>query len=353
MSGFLRKIIILSSGILFLTGCATYKFHHGKAPYDKGYMVSRDDYTIPEYTIGKDNQVPPLKLAKERFNRRRKIVEDYYKRMGYIENHFKMAVYDPSVSFLKLIGGIFRLPFIAISDYRYEHNPKYKEKIKKMEAEQDNREANRIKSLTEKLNEYMVKDLAKETPVTEEAAAIQAQPEQLIAAKQKEALTQKTAEVDTMSEEKSLPAEELKLEPPPSIIEQQGLPETQLQPQETITTTGEEESPSIMTEEVEKPVEKERPAPPGDIKAVITARPLKGFSPLRVQFNGRQSASTHGKIVSYYWGFGDQDTSTKPNPVNTYWSATLGSRYFTATLTVKDDKGNTATSSVEIEVTTK
>jgi hypothetical protein len=160
----IKNTIIISCGIILLSGCATYKFHKGQPPHDKGYVVSRDDYAILEYSVGKDNSVPDIELAKKRFNKRRKIVEDYYKRIGYIQNHFKMAVWDPCIMFIKVIGGVFKLPSIAISDYKYAHNPKYRERILQLEAEEELREANRIKKLKEELNTYIQQDLSKESP---------------------------------------------------------------------------------------------------------------------------------------------------------------------------------------------
>lgn len=154
---------ILLSLVLFLSGCATYRFsHYDKAPYEKGYVASRADYTIPEYTIGKENSFPGLDLAKERFKRRRQIVEDYYKRMHYIDNYFKLAVWDPVIMFLKLLRGPFGLPFVVISDYRYNHNIAYREKVDRIEAERDTKEETRIASLKEKLALYIKGDLAKE-----------------------------------------------------------------------------------------------------------------------------------------------------------------------------------------------
>jgi len=158
----MRKMILLVLLVVFLSGCATYKFQRGKEPYNKGYVVSRDDYIIPEYTTGKDNSVPNLEIAKERFKKRRQTVEHYYKKMGYIENKLKSTFWDPPVLFLKFIGGIFRLPSIAISDYKYEHNPQYREKIIKMQQEQDALEEARIQNLKKELNSYIQKDLAKE-----------------------------------------------------------------------------------------------------------------------------------------------------------------------------------------------
>jgi hypothetical protein len=158
----MKKTILLVLLVVFLSGCATYKFQRGKEPYNKGYVVSRDDYIIPEYTIGKDNSVPSIELAKERFKKRRQTVEYYYEKMGYIENKLKTTFWEPAVLFLKFIGGVFRLPSIAISDYKYEHNPQYREKIIKMQQEQDALEEARIQNLKKELNSYIQKELAKE-----------------------------------------------------------------------------------------------------------------------------------------------------------------------------------------------
>jgi PKD repeat protein len=89
------------------------------------------------------------------------------------------------------------------------------------------------------------------------------------------------------------------------------------------------------------------------IKAVVNARPVKGFSPLRVQFSAKGSFSPHARIVSYFWDFGDGDVSKKANPVNTYYSASFEPRHFTATLTVQDNLGNTSSQSIIIEVLNK
>jgi PKD repeat protein len=88
-------------------------------------------------------------------------------------------------------------------------------------------------------------------------------------------------------------------------------------------------------------------------KAVIVAKPQKGYSPLVVHFNGTKSTSSGARIVSYSWDFGDGDTSNKPKPVNMYYSGSYEPRHFTATLTVRDNKGNSATTSLDIEVLNK
>jgi PKD repeat protein len=89
------------------------------------------------------------------------------------------------------------------------------------------------------------------------------------------------------------------------------------------------------------------------VKAIIVAKPLKGFSPLTVRFYGNRSHSAAGRIVSYSWEFGDGDTSTKANAVNTYYSGSVEPKQFTATLTVRDNKGNSATSTATVEVLNK
>lgn len=154
-----RKLLCIMISIMLLSGCATYKFGAGAAPYNNGYVVSRNGYTIVEYTVDKEGSVPAdLKLAKERFKKRRGLVEYYYKKMGYIENQFKMIFWNPAVMAVSLITGPFRLPAIAIADYKYEHNPAYRERVKKLEEEKEAREESRIKQLKDELNSRLQKD---------------------------------------------------------------------------------------------------------------------------------------------------------------------------------------------------
>jgi len=146
-----------------MPGCAVYKFQLGKkAPFDKGYVVSRDNYAILEYTIGSDNTVPDIDTAKKRFQRRRETVEYYYKKMGYIENNFKRNFWNPCWSFLGIAAGVFRLPFIAIADYKYEHNLRYKKLIDKRESARESLDISRIEGLKERLNDYIEEDLRRE-----------------------------------------------------------------------------------------------------------------------------------------------------------------------------------------------
>ena len=290
----MKKLVVLLSSVIFLSGCATYKFHPGKSPYDKGYVVSRDGYSIAEYTVGKDNAVPAdINLAKERFRKRRKTVESYYKKMGLIESRTKMYFWDPPVVLVKFIGGMFRLPFIAISDYKYQHNPAYREKINKKEDEVIAKEETRMKSLKDQLNAYIQREVALEN--FDLGITAQVTPEK---------------------------------------VEEEVKPEQTPEPREP-----------AKVKRAESPV--------GEIKAVILARPARGFSPLNVRLYGSQSYSKGSKIISYAWDFGDGDTSAKVNPVNTYYSGYFEPKRFTVTLTVQDRKGNTATVSTEIEVLNK
>jgi len=301
-----KRIRVFLPLCLLLCGCAAYKFQKGESPYDKGYVVSREGYSIPEYTLGENNSVPGLKTARERFKRRKSTIEDYYKKMGYIENRFKQNFYDPSIMFVQFVGGVFRLPFIIISEYRYAHDPKYRARIDKRDEDEYNAERARKAKLKTELNDYVRKDL------TKEGAPVQ--------------------------EQKTMP-EAAETLPPVSEVA-------------PVADTGKSEEA--------KPVVKEEPAAPekepvvqevaGALTAVITAKPQQGPSPLAVHFYADKSRSKKGRIVSYYWEFGDRDHSINKNPVNTYYSTTFGSKYFTATLTVKDDKGNTATASTVIEV---
>ena len=94
------------------------------------------------------------------------------------------------------------------------------------------------------------------------------------------------------------------------------------------------------------------PAPPGDSNlrpsAVSAATPTSGQAPLLVQFSSVGSADPDGFIESYSWDFGDGSAaSLAQNPVHTY----IVGGPFTATLTVTDDGGATATSTVLLSVT--
>jgi len=253
----MKKLFFLSLLTLLLSGCSTYRFNKEGPPNNQGYVVSRDKRVITEYTVGKNNSLPELVIARERFKRRHSTVDYYYKKMGYIQSRLKQTFWDPPCTLVSFITGFFRLPFIAYSDHKYEHNPKYREKVDKLEEEKEAREAARIKALKEKLSLYIEKDLtAEEIP-----------PE---GALKKEVVEKKTN------------TEELKLE----------------------SRQEEQESALKRTEKVQE-------AQPAGITASITAKPLKGVSPLKVSFSGEKSHSSYGRITSYEWDFGDGDMSSQ------------------------------------------
>jgi PKD repeat protein len=73
----------------------------------------------------------------------------------------------------------------------------------------------------------------------------------------------------------------------------------------------------------------------GDVTAAITLDAASGEQPLPVRFNGGQSVSLSGKIVSFEWDFGDGAKARDVAPVHTYEKA---GRYQTK-LTVRDEQG--------------
>ena len=298
-----KTIFLIILAGLFLSGCATYSFRKGESPYNNGFVAARYDRVLPEYTLGKDNSVPDEKIAKERFQRRRKQVEAYYKKMGYIENRFKQMFVDPPVLIFQTTIGIFRMPAIAIRDYKYNHDPLYKAKVDKKDDAAYKAEKERLKALKAELNSYIQKDLEKNEGVVPSAAAVVAAPAAVVPAA----------------------AEPVK------------------------------EKPVEAKQEVKQPAQQSVQIPPSNNLpvAVIIAKPLKGLSPLTVQFSAAKSSSPNGRIVSYSWDFGDGDSSSRKKTSNTYLSTTYGSRKFTATLTVNDDKGAQASSSAVIEVLTQ
>ena len=301
----MRKITLLLLLALILSGCATYKFQKPDSSGSQGYLASYNDKPILEYTVGKEKSLPDLAIAKERFKRRRAAVEYYYKKMGLIEGRLKEVFLDSAEMFVDFLGGILRWPFIAVADYKYHHNPEYKERADRFDEEKEVLEKERVNRLKEKLDAYIAEDLAKELSAQSAVAAappaLKSQPEVL------------------------LPAHQPSQQAPVLPAAQESAPQ--------VTVA----APAAVT------------LPPA---AVIIAKPAKGYSPLKVNFSGHKSYSKSGKIVSYLWDFGDGDTSAKKNPVNTYWSTSYGARNFTVTLTVKDEAGHASIATSTIEVST-
>ena len=80
--------------------------------------------------------------------------------------------------------------------------------------------------------------------------------------------------------------------------------------------------------------------------AVIKNEPKEGPAPLTVSFDGSQSTSPNGDIVSYEWDFGDGSTSTGMKTSHIFTSA----GEYAVTLTVTDDHGLKAESQTHIIV---
>lgn len=368
----MRKILVLIFLSLVVSGCATYKFQKPASAGAEGYLACYNDKPLLEYTVGPGKSLPDLALAKERFKRRRSTVEYYYKKMNIIESRLKEFFWDPPAMMVDLLGGVLRWPFIAVADYKYNRNPEYKARVDKLDEQKEELEKARINALKEKLAGYISEDLNNEPFSRENVVPV---PQIVKAAQAPEVVPPEIQEVAATPLEASVPVEQIK-EPEAVPESQTALPLTlqtkelepakepqtpevasQLEPAAFQASPAVEVGvvlPSRAQEEIKPPVVEE-PGPQKILEppvAIITANPLKGFSPLTVKFSGQKSYSKTGKIVAYDWSFGDGDTSTKKNPENTYWSTTFGSRNFTATLTVRDDAGIVSSSTVVIEVST-
>lgn len=90
--------------------------------------------------------------------------------------------------------------------------------------------------------------------------------------------------------------------------------------------------------------------PPADQDPVasFTAIPFAGNTPLEVIFDASASSDSDGNIVTYFWDFGDGETSAIMNPTHTYNAEGI----FVAILTVTDDDGDTDTAFQTISVVT-
>lgn len=328
----MKKISLLFCLILLVSGCATYKFQKGSYPHENGYVALRDGKQIPEYTLGPQNLAPGnIGLAKERFKRRKNKVEYYYKKMGSIESRAKEMFWNPPVFLVDFITGFFRLPFIIAKDRRYERDPVYRQKVDQDDEKQFAREEELRKQCKEQLAALVTKDLEKEGFIQAEAAVLPPSPEvKPEAEKIVSAVSQEAPIVVSVA---------------PAVVSPEPAPKTPVA-LEAVPPP----APAKKVPLVKKVKEKSVALPP---QAVIIARPRKGYSPLTVHLYGSSSRCASGRIIAYEWDFGDGDVSTKKNPINTYWSATYGSKTFTVKLTVTDSNGNSAVSTAIIEVVTK
>lgn len=145
--------------MFFICGCVNYKYLYGVKSYGDGYVVSRNNTVIAEYTIGIDNKAPQdLDLAKERFQRRRGKVEYYYREMDIFYRPLSSFLSYPRAIFGAFCG-VFKLPFIIVSDYRYEHNPKYRKIIDDRDAAEIKKERDKRESLEDEFSAFIKRDL--------------------------------------------------------------------------------------------------------------------------------------------------------------------------------------------------
>ena len=80
--------------------------------------------------------------------------------------------------------------------------------------------------------------------------------------------------------------------------------------------------------------------------AVASADPRWGYAPLTVKFKGSDSRDPDGDPLTYSWDFGNGGTSNQADPTHTY----AANAAYTATLTVRDNRGAASTQSVSIIV---
>ncbi|MBI4982993.1 MAG: PKD domain-containing protein [Candidatus Omnitrophica bacterium] len=358
----MKRFVLILLAVLTLSGCATYQFQTGQPPYDKGYVVERAGQPIVDYTVGKDNTVPSdLKLAVERFYRRRDTVEAYYKKMGEMEGRFKEVFINPPIAIVQFIGGFFRLPYIYYSNKKYENDPKYRKEVDRIEKERLDAELARKKAIRDELNAYIQKDLEKEPALVKEPEVVEIKTEEVKAVPEKgeEVIVKEEIKEPKASAETSLDVNaSVAVEPEePAVAEKvvaepvtkEKIATEPVVPVDKIAAEPVVEKSETTSQVIEKTVKPQAQSP----VVIIIAKPTKGYSPLRVKFYGHKSYSRGSRIVNYQWDFGDGTTSNKKDFVNTYWSVSYGSRNFPVTLTVTDNHGNTATATTVIEVKSK
>lgn len=155
----MRKNIYLFLIVIFLSGCAVYRYQIGSRDLGRGYVVSRNSFVIPEYTIGEDGKAPEdKKIAQSRFKRRRGMVEYYYKQMGYLFHEPMQFVHTITQS----MATPFKLPGVVVDEYRHQTDEEYRARIDKQQDELDKKEEARIAPWQAKLEEFIKKDLEKE-----------------------------------------------------------------------------------------------------------------------------------------------------------------------------------------------
>lgn len=84
--------------------------------------------------------------------------------------------------------------------------------------------------------------------------------------------------------------------------------------------------------------------------AVANQNKKYGPGPLTVNFNSTGSYDPEGTALSYFWTFGDGNTSTLANPSNTYTPLSSAPQKYNVSLTVTDSLGKTSTAALIVSV---
>lgn len=155
------RLIVLLLAVLSFCGCAVHKFQ--KSPELEGYGVLRFGYLIPEYTVDLNKKAPTdFKVAKERFNRRKDMVETTYIETGQIESYLRRYVTHFPIMICDFVYNTLAMPSHIIREYKYDHNEKYRQIVDERDAKEKAMEDKRRKELVDKLNEFIKQDLDKE-----------------------------------------------------------------------------------------------------------------------------------------------------------------------------------------------
>lgn len=125
--------------------------------------MARFGYVIPEYTVNLDNKAPEdLSLAKDRFKRRKDTVESAYIKMGQIEDYItRYITHFPKIMW-SLFANTIKMPFHIVSEYRYEHDEKYRRRIDDFDLQAKAQEEEKVNALKSQLREFIKQDLEKE-----------------------------------------------------------------------------------------------------------------------------------------------------------------------------------------------
>ena len=127
--------------------------------------MARFGYIIPEYTVDLENKAPQdLALARSRFTRRHDMAEIYYIRMGQIESYGRRYLTHFPRMMWSIFANTIKLPAHIISEYRYDTNEKYREKIDALDAKAKAKEDAKTSQIKEQLKEFIRQDLEKEQP---------------------------------------------------------------------------------------------------------------------------------------------------------------------------------------------